>query len=97
MSYFVYILSNKHRNVFYVGVSNDLRARISEHRVGVGGYFTRKYNCHDLIYYEIYDSILEAIKREKILKKWTRAWKEKLIKKVNGEMKGISAQWFGII
>jgi putative endonuclease len=97
MSYFVYIMSNKHRNVFYVAVSNDLRARIGEHRVGVGGYFTRKYNCHDLIYYEIYDSILDATKREKILKKWTRAWKEKLIKKVNGEMKGISAQWFGII
>jgi putative endonuclease len=90
-------MSNKHRNVFYVGVTNDLRARINEYRHGVGGYFTAKYNCYDLVYYETHGSIMNAIEREKTLKKWKKAWKVKLIKKVNPEMKDISDQWFGIM
>ena len=95
MSYFIYIMSNKHRTVFYVGVTNDLRARIKEHRLHTGGYFTCKYNCDDLIYYERFDSILDAIYREKQLKRWKRDWKEKLIRKLNPEMKDLSDHWFG--
>jgi len=95
MPYFVYIMSNQNRNVFYVGVTNDIRARASEHALSIGGNFTSKYNCHDLLHYEEYDSILDAIDREKQLKKWDREWKLKLIRKHNPEMKDLSARWKG--
>lgn len=93
MSYFVYIMSNKYRNVLYVGVTNDIRARTIEHRIGKGGYFTAKYNCHDLMYYEEHESILDAIDREKLLKKWKKEWKYRLIKKQNPEMKDLADRW----
>lgn len=66
----VYILSNKKRSVLYIGVTSDLVVRIQQHQEGKDGSFTTKYNCTDLIYYEHFRSIEEAIKREKQLKNW---------------------------
>ena len=76
-------MSNKHRAVLYVGVTSNLSARSYEHKNGEGSVFTRKYKCTDIIYYEFYDRIEEAIAREKQLKKWKREWKDELIRKQN--------------
>jgi|SRR5690606_1870196 len=86
---YVYIVSNKHRTVCYIGVTSSLYARAYQHKIGEGSIFTKRYNCHDLIYYEFLETIEAAIQREKQLKKWKRAWKEKLIKSLNPEMKDL--------
>ena len=80
---YVYITANKSRAVLYIGVTSNLYARIYEHRIGQGGAFTKKYKCTDLVFYHFYPSIDEAILREKQLKKWKRAWKNKLITAFN--------------
>lgn len=85
----VYIVSNKRRTVYYIGVTADLMRRIREHKSGEGSAFTKKYNCTDLIYYESFLRIDEAIAREKRLKKWKRAWKEELIKKLNPDLRDL--------
>ena len=83
---YIYIVSNKNRTTLYIGVTSDLSSRSWEHKNNQGSSFTKKYNCTDLIYYEIFESIETAIEREKTLKKWKRMWKEELIKKLNPEM-----------
>ena len=87
---FVYILSNFKRNVFYIGVTNDLDKRLQEHRSGQGSQYTNKYKVHYLVYYEEFQSIQLAIEREKKLKNWRRAWKIELIKSVNPELLDLS-------
>ena len=68
-------MSNIHRTVLYIGVTSDLENRVYEHDSDIMEGFKKKYNCHDLIYYEILDDIESAIAREKALKKWNREWK----------------------
>jgi len=67
----------------YVGVTSNLAKRVWEHREQLVEGFTRKYGVHELVYYEIHDDMISAITREKQIKKWNRAWKLKLIEKVN--------------
>ncbi len=76
---FVYIVTNKNKTTLYIGVTNNLMRRIQEHRDGLGSLFTKKYKTHHLVYFETFDSIEEAIKREKQLKRWSRIKKENLI------------------
>jgi putative endonuclease len=83
---YVYIVSNKFRTVLYIGVTNNLNTRIYHHKEGEGSSFTKKYHCSDLIFFEFFESIEEAIQREKQLKKWKREWKIELIKKQNPKM-----------
>lgn len=83
--YYIYILSNKNDTTLYIGVTDNLERRIEEHRTGINPGFTNKYNCHKLVYYEVYSDINQAIDREKQLKKWSRAKKDFLIDKVNKE------------
>jgi len=90
---YVYIMSNMHRNVLYIGVSGDIQTRVWQHKTGEGSIFTRKYNCHYLVYYEEYNDIRNAIAREKQLKEWRRPWKLNLIKSVNPDMADLSADW----
>ena len=78
---YVYIVSNKYRTVFYIGVTSDLFNRAYEHKNAIGSSFTTKYKCTDLLYFEFFETIEEAIAREKLLKKWKRQWKIDLIKK----------------
>lgn len=89
MTYFVYILSNKLRTVFYTGVTSDLKKRVFEHKTGAGGFFTSRYNCCELMYFEKYSFIHEAIAREKVLKKYRRDWKIQMIKAFNPEFKDL--------
>ena len=83
MPYYVYILANGRRGTIYIGVTNDLIRRVFEHRTSVDPGFTKKYQVHQLVYYETHDDIREAIVREKRMKRWARAWKIELIEKDN--------------
>jgi len=86
MFYFIYIVSNFKRTTFYIGVTNNLQRRVLEHKKGLIDGFSKQYNLHDLIYFEEYPSIKDAITREKQLKNWHRDWKINLIKSVNPNM-----------
>ena len=88
--YYVYILTNKYRTVFYIGVTNNLAKRIEAHKEGVGSAFTQKYNVKSLIFFEEFTSISQAILREKQLKNWKREWKINLIKSKNPNLEDIS-------
>ena len=89
-SYYVYILTNKHRSTFYIGVTNNLKLRLKQHRENINkNSFTSKYNVVFLIYYEKFTWIQEAISREKELKKWNRNTKIELIKESNPEFEFI--------
>lgn len=81
--YYVYILTNKHKTTLYIGVTNNLKRRVYEHFNGINEGFTKKYKCKYLIYYESFEWILDAIKREKQLKKFNRNKKEAIISKFN--------------
>ncbi|OGH91856.1 MAG: endonuclease [Candidatus Magasanikbacteria bacterium RIFOXYD2_FULL_39_9] len=77
----------------YVGVTNDLTRRISEHKQNLIEGFTKKYKCHKLVYYENYSDIKQAIAREKEIKGWLRKKKEQLIKNINPGWKDLSVEW----
>ncbi len=87
--YYVYILSNITDTVFYTGVTSNLLKRMYEHANGLVDGFTKTYHVHKLMYYEIHNDIREAIKREKTIKKWKRAWKWNIIDKVNPKRKNL--------
>jgi putative endonuclease len=83
MPYYVYVLASGSRGTLYIGVTNDLIRRVYEHRNSLIAGFTAKYRVHNLVYFETFDDILEAIAREKRLKRWRRDWKVELIEKHN--------------
>ena len=89
MSYWVYILASKPRGTLYVGVTNDLVRRVAEHRDGLVPGFTKTYNVKVLVYFEEHASVLDAIKREKRVKRWARAWKIALICERNAEWRDL--------
>lgn len=93
-TYFVYILSNAYRTVFYIGVTNNLEVRVLQHRRGSDKAFSSKYNCFELVYYEDFTDINAAIEREKQLKRWRREWKLELIRKQNPEMVDLAKGWY---
>ena len=92
--YYVYLLSNKKEGTLYIGVTNDLKRRIFEHKKKSVEGFTKKYNLNKLMYFEQFQHINEAIKREKQLKNWKRQWKIDLIELENQEWKDLSYDWF---
>ena len=83
MSYYVYMLTNKHGNVLYIGVTNNLVRRVYEHRHHLVDGFTKRYHVDKLVYYETTGDIATAITREKQLKGWTRARKDALVASMN--------------
>jgi putative endonuclease len=85
----VYILASKRVGVLYDGVTSDLADRVSLHKQDVIEGFTQKYGIHTLVYYEMHDTMPAAIKREKQLKKWNRAWKVRLIERFNPEWRDL--------
>ena len=86
---YIYILTNKNNNVFYIGVTSNLKKRIWEHKNKVVEGFSKKYNLNKLVYYEVGEDILSAIEREKQLKNWHRQWKINLIKTQNPNFKDL--------
>ena len=84
MNYYVYILTNAHKNVLYTGVTNDLIRRVYEHKNHLDkGSFTAKYNVEYLVYYEMTSDVNSAIEREKQIKGWNRKRKNKLVESKN--------------
>ena len=87
--YWVYMMASANGRALYTGVTNNLIRRVCEHKAGKGSAFTAKYKCHSLVYYEEFGLIDQAIVREKVIKKLSRANKEKLIKTMNPERKDL--------
>jgi len=87
--YCVYIMTNEHNTVIYSGVTNNLARRVYEHKNGLGGIFTKKYNVNKLVYYEVGDNVHAALAREKQIKGGSRKKKIDLVNSVNTEWKDL--------
>ncbi|MCK0162240.1 GIY-YIG nuclease family protein, partial [Muricauda sp. F6463D] len=84
--YYVYIVTNNKKTVLYIGVTNNIQNRLSQHHfdsINAKESFAGKYNCYNLVYYEQFNAASMAIAREKQLKKWRRDKKERLISTLN--------------
>jgi putative endonuclease len=79
----VYIMSNRPNGTLYVGVTNDVRRRAGEHRSGAVEGFTKKYGLNRLVYAERHENIVSAMQRERNIKHWPRAWKVRLVVRLN--------------
>jgi putative endonuclease len=90
ISFYAYILANRRNGTLYVGVTNNLSRRVSEHKEKLVPGFTRQYGVDKLVHAEEYLSILEARARENSIKRWRRAWKIALIEKSNPEWRDLS-------
>jgi putative endonuclease len=88
-SSYVYILCSERNGTLYIGVTSNLVKRIYEHKNKLIEGFTSKYKVNKLIYYEVFDSIEQAINREKNIKKWNRSWKLRIIEEFNPEWKDL--------
>jgi len=88
-NYYVYILASKPRGTIYIGMTSDLIRRVYEHKNGLVEGFTKEYGVKTLVYYETYNSVEEAIKREKQLKKWNRIWKIEMIENHNRDWRDL--------
>ena len=92
--YYVYILASKKNGVLYIGMTNDLRKRVFEHKNNLIDGFTKRYNVNKLVYFELTNQPQDAINREKRLKKWKRQWKIELIESMNPEWKDLYFEMF---
>jgi putative endonuclease len=90
--YYLYILTNKKNETLYIGVSNNLERRMFEHKNKLIEGFTKNYGLDKLVYFETYQYVNDAIKREKSMKKWKRQWKISLIEKDNPNWNDICLQ-----
>jgi len=77
--YFVYIMTNKRNGTLYIGITNNISRRAFQHKSQLISGFTSKYGLTQLVFFETFQDVIEAIHREKQLKKWKRAWKIRLI------------------
>ncbi|MEP1034855.1 GIY-YIG nuclease family protein [Ekhidna sp.] len=94
-TYYVYILTNYTRTVLYIGMTNDLERRMSEHKQKLNlKSFTRKYQVSLLMWFETHNDVNEAIQREELIKKWRRKWKIELIENENPEWSDLSEEWY---
>ncbi|PJG56084.1 excinuclease ABC subunit C [Bradyrhizobium forestalis] len=89
-AFFVYILASKRNGTLYIGVTNDLARRMAAHKAKLVPGFTKQYGVTLLVYFETYESILEARAREHSLKRWRRAWKLKLIEDLNSDWRDLT-------
>jgi len=85
----VYILASKRNGTLHIGVTSDLVKRVWQHKNDAFEGFTKRYGVHMLVYYEMHASMVEAIEREKQLKKWNRAWKLALIEERNPQWRDL--------
>ena len=90
---YVYILTNISKTTLYIGVTNNLQRRYMEHLSGTIDGFTKRYYLHSLVYFEQYNDIRDAIRREKQLKSWSREKKNNLIDSMNPEWINLASQW----
>ena len=90
--FYVYMLGSRSRNL-YIGMTNNLRVRVGEHREQRHGTHTARYNIHRLVYFERFQYVRSAIAREREMKTWTRAKKVALIGKVNPTWEDLAQDW----
>ena len=88
-TYWVYMLASARNGTLYIGVTNDLARRVHEHKTKATGGFTARYGVAMLVWSEPHHDINEAIAREKMLKRWRRAWKLELIETTNPEWRDL--------
>ena len=88
----VYILASKLYGTLYVGVTSNLATRLDAHRAGIVDGFTKEHGVDRLVYFELHETMLDAIHREKRLKKWNRAWKIRLIQEMNPTWSDLAEQ-----
>lgn len=94
-SYFVYILTNENNSVFYIGFTSDLKKRVWEHKNSVDDEsFSSKYNIVKLIYFEQHKTPASAIRREKLIKRWKKEWKENIIYEMNPYWLDLADDWY---
>lgn len=96
-NYYIYITTNQYRTTIYIGVTNDIQRRISQHYFDSQNEkksFAGKYNCYELVYYEGFQYAKDAIAREKQLKKWSRKKKNDLIETVNPTWESLNNEVF---
>jgi putative endonuclease len=89
----VYILASQRNGTLYTGVTSDLPKRIWQHKNDQVEGFTKTYQVHMLVWYEVYADMETAIKREKAIKEWKRLWKLDLIEAMNPEWHDLSVTW----
>ncbi|WP_407949412.1 GIY-YIG nuclease family protein [Parvibaculum sp.] len=92
--YYVYILASGRNGTLYIGVTNDIQRRISEHREETGKGFTSRYGVKHLVWYEVHSEARAAIQREKNLKHWPRAWKVALVEETNHSWRDLYSELF---
>ena len=92
--FYVYLITNKPNGTLYTGMTNDLMRRILEHKNKINEGFWKRYGLDKLVYYEIFKKPLEAITREKRIKKWKRQWKIELIEFMNPDWKDLAEDWY---
>jgi putative endonuclease len=90
----IYIMTNKKNGTLYTGVTSNLIKRVYEHKNGVGSEFTKKYDCKQLVYYELYEDMMNAIMREKQIKAGSRKKKISLIESKNPEWQDL---YYGLL
>ncbi len=96
MEYYVYILSSSSNVTIYTGVTKDLVRRVYEHRTEADPHsFTAKYRVHKLVYFESTTDVQAAIEREKQIKKWNRARKNKLVESMNPQWRDLYPELLG--
>ncbi|KAB2910511.1 MAG: GIY-YIG nuclease family protein [Hyphomicrobiaceae bacterium] len=93
----VYILASKRNGTLYIGVTSDLLQRTGLHKQDLIEGFTKRYGVHRLAYYEMHQTMDAAIRREKRLKKWNRAWKIRLIESMNPGWVDLFDEFWGAI
>jgi putative endonuclease len=91
---FVYIMASKRNGTLYIGVTNNLVQRVTQHKEGHGSEFVKKYGVTMLVYYEEYSLVADALQRETSLKRWPRKWKLALIEKCNPDWQDL---YYGLI
>ena len=91
----VYIMANRYRGGLYVGVTAEALTRIYRHREGTGSRHVADFRKTRLVYVERHDEIVQAIAREKLVKKWRRDWKFALIEAENPDWEDLWKRWFG--
>ena len=88
----VYMIASERNGTLYIGVTSDLIARVWQHKNNAVEGFTKKYEVHLLVWYEPHENMESAILREKVLKKWNRIWKLRLIEQFNPEWQDLYEQ-----
>ena len=87
------MLTNRYNNLLYTGMTNDMVRRVFENKNKAVKGFTYKYNCEKLVWFEEHTDVEEALTRERLIKRWPRQWKNKMVEKENSEWKDLADDW----